>query len=248
MSGGDARRALTALEAAAGTVQAEGRAVIDLATLEQAVDTAAVRYDRDGDQHYDVISAFIKSIRGSDADAALHYLARMIEAGEDPRFIARRLVVHASEDIGLADPTALLAATAAAQAVQLIGMPEARINLAQATDPPRPGTQVERRRDRDRRRAGRRPGGPGAGPSRRRCATGTTPARPSSGTPSATAIRTTCPKVSSSSSTRPTSSSAGTTTSRRRAEPSGTWPSGWPSCAPSIRAEPATDPIGSIAT
>jgi putative ATPase len=133
MSGGDARRALTALEAAAGTVQAEGRSAVDLATLEQAVDTAAVRYDRDGDQHYDVISAFIKSIRGSDADAALHYLARMIEAGEDPRFIARRLVVHASEDVGLADPTALLAATAAAEAVQLIGMPEARINLAQAT-------------------------------------------------------------------------------------------------------------------
>ena len=92
-----------------------------------------MRYDRDGDQHYDVISAFIKSIRGSDVDAALHYLARMIVAGEDPRFIARRLVVHASEDVGLADPTALLAATAAAQAVQLIGMPEARINLAQAT-------------------------------------------------------------------------------------------------------------------
>jgi putative ATPase len=133
LSGGDARRALTALEAAAGTAQAEGRASIDLATLEQAVDTAAVRYDRDGDQHYDVISAFIKSIRGSDADAALHYLARMLEAGEDPRFIARRLVVHASEDVGLADPTALLAATAAAQAVQLIGLPEARINLAQAT-------------------------------------------------------------------------------------------------------------------
>ena len=133
MSGGDARRALTALEAAAGTTQAEGRTEIDLPTLEQAVDTAAVRYDRDGDQHYDVISAFIKSIRGSDADAAVHYLARMIEAGEDPRFIARRLVVHASEDIGLADPSALLAATAAAEAVQLIGMPEARINLAQAT-------------------------------------------------------------------------------------------------------------------
>jgi putative ATPase len=133
LSGGDARRALTALEAAAGTVQAEGRTEIDLATLEQAVDTAAVRYDRDGDQHYDVISAFIKSIKGSDPDAALHYLARMIEAGEDPRYIARRLVVHASEDIGLADPTALLAATAAAEAVQLIGLPEARINLAQAT-------------------------------------------------------------------------------------------------------------------
>jgi putative ATPase len=92
-----------------------------------------VRYDRAGDQHYDVISAFIKSIRGSDVDAALHYLARMIAAGEDPRFIARRLVISASEDIGLADPTALLAAAAAAEAVQLIGMPEARINLAQAT-------------------------------------------------------------------------------------------------------------------
>jgi putative ATPase len=133
MAAGDARRALTALEAAAGTVLAQRGGQIDLATLERAVDTAAVRYDRDGDQHYDVISAFIKSIRGSDPDAALHYLARMIQAGEDPRFIARRLVVHASEDIGLADPTALLAATAAAQAVQLIGMPEARINLAQAT-------------------------------------------------------------------------------------------------------------------
>jgi putative ATPase len=124
---------LTALEAAAGTATADGRSSIDLPTLEQAVDTAAVRYDRDGDQHYDVISAFIKSIRGSDVDAALHYLARMIEAGEDPRYIARRLVVHASEDIGMADPTALLAAVAAADAIALIGMPEGRINLAQAT-------------------------------------------------------------------------------------------------------------------
>jgi putative ATPase len=96
------------------------------------VDRAAVRYDRDGDQHYDVISAFIKSIRGSDADAALHYLARMIEAGEDPRFIARRLIVHASEDIGMADPTALQTAIAAAHAVEFVGLPEARINLAQA--------------------------------------------------------------------------------------------------------------------
>jgi putative ATPase len=91
-----------------------------------------VRYDRQGDQHYDVISAFIKSVRGSDVDAALHYLARMMEAGEDPRFIARRLVILASADIGLADPTALTTAVAAAQAVQLIGMPEARLNLAQA--------------------------------------------------------------------------------------------------------------------
>src|SRR5438552_13264183 len=131
LAGGDARRALTYLESAALGLPAG--AEIGLEALEKAVDRAAVRYDRDGDQHYDVISAFIKSIRGSDADAALHYLARMLEAGEDPRFIARRLVVHASEDIGLADPTALLAATAAAQAVQLIGLPEARINLAQAT-------------------------------------------------------------------------------------------------------------------
>ncbi len=130
LAGGDARRALTYLEAAA-LGQSEGHR-IDVATLERAVDRAAVRYDRDGDQHYDVISAFIKSLRGSDVDAALHYLARMIEAGEDPRFIARRLVVHASEDVGMADPTALLTAVAAAQAVEFIGLPEARINLAQA--------------------------------------------------------------------------------------------------------------------
>ena len=133
LSGGDARRSLTYLEAAAGAASAKGLSAIDLATAETAVDRAAVRYDRQGDQHYDVISAFIKSIRGSDADAALHYLARMVEAGEDPRFIARRLVILASEDIGLADPTALMTSVAAAQAVQLIGMPEARLNLAQAT-------------------------------------------------------------------------------------------------------------------
>nr|WP_308263081.1 replication-associated recombination protein A [Rhodococcus erythropolis] len=138
LASGDARRALTALEAAAGAAldtagDASGPVVLDLATVEASVDKAAVRYDRAGDQHYDVISAFIKSIRGSDVDAALHYLARMLTAGEDPRFIARRLVVHASEDIGMADPTALQTATAAAQAVQLIGMPEARLALAQAT-------------------------------------------------------------------------------------------------------------------
>jgi putative ATPase len=130
VAGGDARRALTYLEAAA--LGLPPGAVIDLAALERAVDRAAVRYDRAGDQHYDVISAFIKSIRGSDADAALHYLARMIEAGEDPRYIARRLIVHASEDVGMADPTALPVAVAAAQAVEFVGLPEARINLAQA--------------------------------------------------------------------------------------------------------------------
>jgi putative ATPase len=133
LAGGDARRSLTYLEAAAGAASARGSTTVDLETAETAVDQAAVRYDRQGDQHYDVTSAFIKSVRGSDVDAALHYLARMIEAGEDPRFIARRLVILASEDIGLADPTALPTAVAAAQAVQLIGMPEARLNLAQAT-------------------------------------------------------------------------------------------------------------------
>ncbi|MDM7831239.1 replication-associated recombination protein A [Cellulomonas edaphi] len=139
LAGGDARKALTILEAAAGAALsaadergADGPAVVDLETVERAIDVAAVRYDRDGDQHYDVISAFIKSMRGSDVDAALHYLARMIAAGEDPRFIARRVVIAAAEDVGMADPSALQTAVAAAQAVQLIGMPEGRIILAEA--------------------------------------------------------------------------------------------------------------------
>jgi putative ATPase len=132
IAGGDARRALTALEAGAGAAQARGDDRITLATLETAVDKAAVRYDRDGDQHYDVASAFIKSMRGSDVDAALHYLARMIEAGEDARFIARRIMILASEDIGEADPTALPLAVAAAQATALVGLPEAGIILSQA--------------------------------------------------------------------------------------------------------------------
>lgn len=128
LSAGDARRALTALEVAA---EAGDRITVDV--VEQSLDQAAVRYDRDGDQHYDVISAFIKSVRGSDVDAALHYLARMLTAGEDPRFIARRLMILASEDIGMADPTALPIAVAAAQTVALIGMPEGQLTLAHAT-------------------------------------------------------------------------------------------------------------------
>jgi putative ATPase len=132
LASGDVRKALTALEAAAGSAEAQGQPEIDLATAEKAVDIAAVRYDRDGDAHYDVTSAFIKSMRGSDPDAALHWLARMLVAGEDPRFIARRIVIFASEDVGMADPTALLVATAAAQAVQNVGLPEAQLNLAQA--------------------------------------------------------------------------------------------------------------------
>ncbi|MCC4248799.1 MULTISPECIES: replication-associated recombination protein A [Microbacterium] len=164
LASGDARRALTALEAAASVaaddaaggddashadaVDADARVtgpddtetdatdirpVITGDHIAQAVDRALLRYDRQGDEHYDVISAFIKSIRGSDADAAIHYLARMIEAGEDPRFIARRLVISAAEDIGLADPQALQIAVAAADAVAFIGMPEGRIPLAEAT-------------------------------------------------------------------------------------------------------------------
>jgi putative ATPase len=165
LASGDARRALTALEASALSASGESVAaqaeydretaslddedddeetdgtapatapelpVVTGDTVSRAVDRALLRYDRQGDEHYDVISAFIKSIRGSDADAALHYLARMIEAGEDPRFIARRIIISASEDIGLADPQALVIAVAAADAVQFIGMPEGRIPLAQA--------------------------------------------------------------------------------------------------------------------
>lgn len=132
LSAGDARRALTALEVAAESAAAAGGTVtVDI--VEQSLDKAAVRYDRDGDQHYDVVSAFIKSVRGSDVDAALHYLARMLVAGEDPRFIARRLMILASEDVGMADPTALPTAVAAAQTVALIGLPEAQLTLAHAT-------------------------------------------------------------------------------------------------------------------
>ncbi|WP_372967131.1 replication-associated recombination protein A [Microbacterium sp.] len=137
LASGDARRALTGLEAAAAVALSNGEGgTAPVATADdvaQAVDKALLRYDRQGDEHYDVISAFIKSIRGSDPDAALHYLARMIEAGEDPRFIARRLVISASEDVGLADPQALAIAVAAADAVAFIGMPEGRIPLAEAT-------------------------------------------------------------------------------------------------------------------
>jgi len=134
LSSGDARRALTGLEAAASVQAADDEApTITADDVAQAVDKALLRYDRQGDEHYDVISAFIKSIRGSDVDAAMHYLARMIEAGEDPRFIARRLVISAAEDVGLADPQALQIAVAAADAVAFIGMPEGRIPLAEAT-------------------------------------------------------------------------------------------------------------------
>jgi putative ATPase len=132
IAGGDARIALTGLEAAVLAAEAKGLAEVDRTLAEDSIQKKAIVYDRQGDAHYDVISAFIKSIRGSDPDAALFWLARMLEAGEDPRYIARRMVVHASEDIGLADPRALLVAVAAAQAVEYVGLPEARLNLAEA--------------------------------------------------------------------------------------------------------------------
>lgn len=131
LSSGDARRALTILEAAADSLGDSG--TLSVETVASASDRALLRYDRAGDEHYDVISAFIKSVRGSDVDAAIHYLARMIEAGEDSRFIARRLIILAAEDIGVADPSSLTIAVAAAEAVQFIGMPEGRIPLAEAT-------------------------------------------------------------------------------------------------------------------
>ena len=169
VAGGDARIALTGLEASALAAEAAGETTITLASVSDAVQRTAVVYDRQGDAHYDVISAFIKSIRGSDADAALFWLARMVEAGEDPRFIARRLIVHASEDVGMADSRALLVAVAAAQAVEHVGLPEARINLAHATIYLARAPEVEQRDRGDRRRAaGRGLGRSGAdAPARR---------------------------------------------------------------------------------
>lgn len=134
IANGDARTALNALEMAALTVppSEDGTRIITLEVAEEAIQRRALKYDKNGDSHYDVISAFIKSMRGSDPDAALYWLARMIYAGEDARFIARRIVIQASEDVGNADPMALVVATAAANAVEFVGLPEARISLAQA--------------------------------------------------------------------------------------------------------------------
>lgn len=135
MSEGDARRALTALEVAALTTEPGKDALIeiDLKTAEESIQKKAIVYDKKGDQHYDTISAFIKSMRGSDPDAAIYYLAKMLYAGEDPRFIARRIIICAAEDVGDADPMALVIATSALRAVEFVGMPEARIPLAEAT-------------------------------------------------------------------------------------------------------------------
>lgn len=135
MSDGDARKALSALEIAVLTTSPDkdGNIKITIQIAEESIQKKVIVYDKKGDQHYDTISAFIKSMRGSDPDAAIYYLAKMLYAGEDPRFVARRIVICASEDVGNADPMALVIATSALRAVEFIGMPEARIPLAQAT-------------------------------------------------------------------------------------------------------------------
>ena len=239
LAGGDARRALTALEAAADSIEdagEDGEPVIDLTAVERAVNRAAVRYDRDGDQHYDVTSAFIKSIRGSDVDAALHYLARMIEAGEDPRFIARRLMIHASEDVGMADPSALPTCVAAAQVVQLVGLPEARIALAQATihlaTAPKSNAVVM---SIDAAIADVRAGRIGSVPPPLR--DGHYPGAAKLGTPSATSTRRTYREGWPNSSIRRTSWSAGTTTRRSGGAPSGPWRSDLPVLRKAIRGD-----------
>jgi hypothetical protein len=217
LASGDARRALTALEAAAASALAmdgpedgseSAAPSVTPEIVSASVDRALLRYDRNGDQHYDVISAFIKSMRGSDPDAAIHYLARMIEAGEDPRFIARRLMVHAAEDVGMADPQALQIAVAAAEATQLIGLPEARIPLAEATiyiaTAPKSNAVISAI---DAAIADVKRGNFGLVPKHR--------ARSAWGTARATAIPTATRGACRSSSTCPTSCRTGSTTSRR---------------------------------
>ena len=141
-SAGDARTALSALELACETVGENG--TVTLRVAEDALQRSAILYDKGGDLHYDLISAWIKATRGSDPDASLLYLAAMLEGGEDPRFIARRMVVFASEDIGNADPRALEVAVNAAHAVEHVGLPECALNLSQAADLPRARAEVER--------------------------------------------------------------------------------------------------------
>ena len=213
IAGGDARMALTGLEAAAEAARAADTTEITREIAADAVQKKAIVYDRQGDAHYDVISAFIKSIRGSDPDAALFWLARMIEAGEDPRFIARRLIVHASEDIGMADSNALVVAVAAAQAVEHVGLPEVRLNLAHATvylaTAPKSNSVYTRRSPR--RSRTRRP----PSPCRCTCATRATEGRSSSDTARATGTLTTSRGMRWSSSIGRRACRTAATTSRR---------------------------------
>ena len=216
-AGGDARTALNILELAWSTAQSEG-AALEERHVEDAARRRPVVYDKGGDAHYDFTSAFIKSIRGSDPDAALYYLAAMLEGGEDARYIARRLIVHASEDIGMADSQALLVATAAAHAVEHVGLPEAQLNLAHATiylaNAPRSRTPSSRRSA----PLVRTFASTARSAPRSRCGTPVTAARRSSATARATSTRRTTRPATTSTTSR-TSSRAGATTSPSRLPP-----------------------------
>ena len=190
---GDARHALSTLELAHEHALSRGSAAVEDEDVTAAVMRRPVRYDRDGDNHYDTISAYIKSVRASDPDAALFYLAVMLEGGEDPVYIARRIAILASEDIGNADPRALELAVACARVVELVGLPECTLRALAGDGLPRAGAEVERRGHLARRGARGGAGARHGAPARPRCATPTTAARASSAAASATATRTTRP-------------------------------------------------------
>ena len=249
VAGGDARRALTALEAGAGAAMAtagdDRPTVLDVQTLETAVDRAALRYDRDGDQHYDVISAFIKSVRGSDVDAALHYLARMVEAGEDPRFIARRLVILASRGHRAGRPDRAARRGRRRRRGGADRHAGGAHQPGAGGDPPDAGTEVERGGPGRRRRAGRRTGRAGGPGAARACATRTTAAPARSGPASATCTRTTSRAGSRRSSTRRTPCCRARTTGPPGTAPRRGWPTSGRSSAPSSAAPDRCEPYRS---
>ena len=230
-AGGDGRVALAALERAAEATRAAGDAEIGVAAVEDALQRKALLYDREGDKHYDYISAWIKATRGSDVDASIYYLAVMLEGGEDPRFIARRMVIFASEDIGNADPQALLVANAAAQAVDRVGLPGVRAQPLPGGRLPGAGAEVERLDPGDLARRARTSAST-APPSRRpTCRTPTTRAPGSSAAARATATRTTSPAGSPTSRWRRSRSEASASTSRPTAASRRSCASGSSACA-----------------
>ena len=226
-SGGDARVALSALERAVERSQGKP---IDVAAIEDALQRKALDYDREGDRHYDFISAWIKATRGSDVDASLYYLAVMLEGGEDPRFIARRMVILASEDVGNADPQALLIADAAARAVDRVGLPECALNLAQAAVylalAPKSNASYKGARRGPRRGSRERRQDPARLPPRRPLPR----RRRSSAAATATATRTTSRAASATSSCSPRASRAAVSTPRPTAVSRPSWAAGWRSC------------------
>ena len=216
-SGGDARTALNALELAIATAQRAQEPRVTLGDAEDSLQRKAVLYDKAGDQHYDYISAWIKSTRGSDPDASLYYLAAMIEGGEDPRFIARRMIVLASEDIGNADPQALVIAVAAGHAVEHVGLPRGGVRAHAGGDLPLAGAEVRRRQARDRRGPRPHPRARRQAARRRRCARPPTRRRASSAAGRATTTRTATRATSTTRSTCPRGSRDCASTSPTRA-------------------------------